>query len=553
MLRLSIAVVLVGLVSPTSAHAEELPVPLNAKELLQFFDDGNFAEVERTENEARESRAINAAGFWQLERFYTVIEDHLEPVTLESIERTRAKFVPWSKAYPESASWRIALAAQLTEKGWQARGHGYAHTVTTDGWVQFEEYLTESWNLLSEAKRVDSGHPQIYSEMLTIGMGLGEDPSHPKSSAFSLLRESIRAITGSTSAPATPKPVHKAIFDEAMKHEPNYWPLYERYATAVLPRWGGAPGEVESFATASADSTQDELGDTLYARIAMSVLGYVWEGAYRSDHSFDWERIRSGLDRILQDYPESNWFANRAVRIACAHEQREDAVRYRAAMSQPAVRAWPAASRMQVMLDWLDGNGPYPTGGQLADAVQEGDTDTVQRLLAAGIEADAIGFTGASSLIIAAGTGRIEVARLLIAAGADLNSLSARGNTPLREACFKEDVEMINLLIDNGADPNLSNISGWLPLAQSVRENKKLSIETLLNRGADINKRMPEGWTALSVAVEVDNLDLAKYLLENGADPKARFDAGGSILALAKRKNNPAMIELIDAASNKTQ
>lgn len=123
------------------------------------------------------------------------------------------------------------------------------------------------------------------------------------------------------------------------------------------------------------------------------------------------------------------------------------------------------------------------------------DARLVARLLAAGWDARATNFAGATPLHY--GTGDEQIVRDLLRAGADANAKSVLGATPLHSAAARPGAHRsVRLLLDAGADanaprlvfpssdPSLGAVSFLGPLALSIYYGNPRSAALLLDRGA---------------------------------------------------------------------
>jgi tetratricopeptide (TPR) repeat protein len=79
-------------------------------------------------------------------------------------------------------------------------------------------------------------------------------------------------------------------------------------------------------------------------------------------------------------------------------------------------------------------------------------------------------------------------------------------------------------------------------LFNAVSSDDIVFARALLDHGADV-----EWWSPLTVAVGKGYADIAKLLLERGANPLAKNSVGDTALMIAKRNNNTAMIDLLNA------
>jgi ankyrin repeat protein len=99
-------------------------------------------------------------------------------------------------------------------------------------------------------------------------------------------------------------------------------------------------------------------------------------------------------------------------------------------------------------------------------AVENGQAETVEFLLANGANPNALDSRGESPLYWAVGTGtntvRLQILSTLLRAGANPNfkSRSSEAWTPLMWAADLSEPEMVRLLLLNGAEVNMTNAAG---------------------------------------------------------------------------------------------
>ena len=90
--------------------------------------------------------------------------------------------------------------------------------------------------------------------------------------------------------------------------------------------------------------------------------------------------------------------------------------------------------------------------GELHNAAERGDFDTLQRLLVAGASVNAINKFDRSALHLACQYGNAECARLLIEAGADVRIRNEHQRTPIHYACLYGHAHCAELLLGAGAE-----------------------------------------------------------------------------------------------------
>lgn len=248
----------------------------------------------------------------------------------------------------------------------------------------------------------------------------------------------------------------------------------------------------------------------------------------------------------------------------------------------------------------------YPVDA-LKKAIDEGDANTLKRLLDQGVPASCPlpwsrdSWEGVCPptdypILLAAGSGHIEIVRILLDHGASPGTRGGEGNfTPLHAA---NDVGTAKLLISRGADINARNDDGLQPIHnatipgylenrrdEAVAESFKL-IQFLVKQGADplardnrrcqpihmaagysnrevvsffINRRAKvdatvrdkddysqNGWQPLHFATNREDMDealgVAEFLIRMGADVNAATAEGETPLHLSK---NVAMTRLL--------
>jgi ankyrin repeat protein len=144
-----------------------------------------------------------------------------------------------------------------------------------------------------------------------------------------------------------------------------------------------------------------------------------------------------------------------------------------------------------------------PLDEQLIVAVRRNDVAEVERLLAAGADANADrtpGYEGRPPLFHAATFGYIEVATRLLDGGARVNYGADRGApTPLMLAAVNGSPQMIDLLLRRGADANVE-AAGSTALTEAVRQGRPEVAERLLEAGASPDTPMHDASAPLCYA-----------------------------------------------------
>jgi len=150
-------------------------------------------------------------------------------------------------------------------------------------------------------------------------------------------------------------------------------------------------------------------------------------------------------------------------------------------------------------------------------AIERGSVAEVERLLAAGADANAIDADGVPAVMAATLFASGDMVELLLARGADPNRIGPGGATALMWAA--PDVEKTRRLINHRADVNArSEIGRTALLVAAAYPGTVRTLQLLLDRGADLLAQ-DSGSTALSAAVRSSDAEVVRWLIEKGLDP----------------------------------
>ena len=149
------------------------------------------------------------------------------------------------------------------------------------------------------------------------------------------------------------------------------------------------------------------------------------------------------------------------------------------------------------------------TEQQLAEAVWNGKTKHLSRLISAEADVNAADANGVTPLARAAWSGQTEALQLLLQAGAaaGINHRDKEeGITALHAAVIVcREIENyppdnVFLLLSAGADPNIPDRDGWTPLHSCAFYRLPQLIPALLAAGADRNRQDNQGNTPADIA-----------------------------------------------------
>ncbi|KAL6869628.1 hypothetical protein ACO1O0_000954 [Amphichorda felina] len=121
------------------------------------------------------------------------------------------------------------------------------------------------------------------------------------------------------------------------------------------------------------------------------------------------------------------------------------------------------------------------------DAAEEGDAETIRKLLLNGVTPDTKDSQSQTPLWAAAAQGNTEVVELLVARkDVNKNSLDEDGQGPIFWPCLSGYEDIVGLLIANGADPTVKNRNGDTPVSRAKEAGHEGVLQILEQRGYTI-------------------------------------------------------------------
>jgi len=288
-------------------HASVVPIPIRSQverpislpgniddeklyegQIRSYFDQGNFDQLEKTADEARVGKGRFIGGVWKLNSFYLAVSriSAGQPTTEAAWAARLAMLKKWESARPESVTARVALAEAYVNYAWDARGSGYADTVTQDEWKLLEQRAELAKSNLMEAARLKEKCPYWYETMQHVAQLQGWKKSEARE-----------------------------LMEQAVLYEPGYYHYYREYAYFLEPRWYGEPGEAEAFAEEISNRVGGQQGDFLYFEIA-SLLTCQCNPEPGHMANLSWPKIQRGYAALDQLYGVSNLKRNRFAYMA---------------------------------------------------------------------------------------------------------------------------------------------------------------------------------------------------------------------------------------------
>ena len=212
----------------------------------------------------------------------------------------------WSKGKPESLTARLSVAAFPVKYAWMARGGGYSHTVSPQGWKLFRERTEEGRKALEALDAKTKEDAGWYEYMLEVALAQG-----------------------------WPAEKYDALFFRAVDKYPDYTPFYFSRMNFYNPRWYGSDAEVRRVVEEAVSRTKSQMGETMYARLHWLEMDAQMFKTGRTD----WSRMKAGFQQMVKDYPD-RWNMNNFAKFSCMAADYGTFVTLLPKLGGPILQAW---------------------------------------------------------------------------------------------------------------------------------------------------------------------------------------------------------------------
>jgi hypothetical protein len=209
-----------------------------------------------------------------------------------------------------------AEGAMLIEWAWEARGRGFANTVTPEGARLLVERLEKARDRLARAWELEPSAPNAARWMISVAMGLSLD------------RDEM-----------------EKWFRRAMEADPDNEDACRAKMEWLQPRWYGSREDVLEF-QGQCYRTQNWyahipllLDETRGERDVRELAGPKNAAYFRNRQV--WERIRATYEGYLTAYPDDRWVRTRYAILCVAAGQRAAATQFEALKGRPWTFAFP--------------------------------------------------------------------------------------------------------------------------------------------------------------------------------------------------------------------
>lgn len=285
-----------------------------------------FDALDCIADRARAGKERFPGGHWKIHELYKGLYDPVpgKHATEEDRSDLMQLLQRWVQTHPKSATARVALASAWIRYASEARGEGYADTVSEKGWKLYEERTAEAEKVLDDAAALPVTCPESYIVKLNIAQNQ------------SWRKERILAL-----------------FGEASAFEPGYYYFGRAVAMLLEPKWVGETGDTAKFLQDAADRIGGKEGDAYYFLVASSkdvICGC------EDQPRLSLERIERGYDAVERMYGVSMVNLNQLAYLTL-HVGRPDIILADQIMQRIGVQwtkySWDNEKSFEQTKDWV--------------------------------------------------------------------------------------------------------------------------------------------------------------------------------------------------------
>ncbi|NOT48512.1 MAG: DUF4034 domain-containing protein [Acidobacteria bacterium] len=274
-----------GIVSPldSTTTRKKLSAEISAR-----LKKNDFESIESLANSARSSKQRIPGGFWKLYVIYDgLTEPNLEQKSTElEWQEHIGRLEAWKTAMPNSVTAKVATAGAWVYWAVDARGEGFAHTVSEHSWQLFRERSQMASDELAEAKKSDLKCPQWY--VVALSVGLVQNWSRTQ---------------------------YDKVFEEGFRLEPTYYHIQREKLTYLFPQWNGKNGEQGAFIKENASRIEGDEGLIMYFLLT-SILQSHYRMQLFQKVDVPWEKVKEGYQALERHYKTDRFRKNQYAYMA---------------------------------------------------------------------------------------------------------------------------------------------------------------------------------------------------------------------------------------------
>ncbi|MCW2285634.1 hypothetical protein M2323_003549 [Rhodoblastus acidophilus] len=252
----------------------------------QLFEREQFDDLDRLFDDWNQPNQRSANGGLKLLTYHTSLSRRFSAAYWEKDGRILRH---WRDAKPKSAAAAVTEAIYWRVYAWNARGGGYANTVSPEGWRLFRDRMAKAEAVLRESKAYAANNPVWHREYI----GVLTESGAPMQQAMDALKQAVETKQDCSQD-------------------------YTQVADHLSPKWGGSWKLVEAFATEATENPRNTYGAMLYTWIYLRILATNSGNVdFFGETEASWPKMKRGFEEARARYPHSVWSLNEFAGMAC--------------------------------------------------------------------------------------------------------------------------------------------------------------------------------------------------------------------------------------------
>jgi hypothetical protein len=247
-----------------------------------------FSQLDELAMTAQINRERLPGGYWKLN---AILKGLSQPNLGQNASESEWKahidrLEKWKTSMPKSVAARIALAESWVNYGLNARGDGYANTVSKENWRLFQERVQRAEVELSKSPESGEQWPEWYVAMLQVGRAEGWD-----------------------------RKKYDQVFEAGFKVEPTYYLIQREKLKYLLPQYFGERGEIAKFIESNSSRVAGDEGDIIYF-ILFAAMQSQFGHYLNTEVPLSWSRAKLGYEALSRSYGVDRYRKNQFAWLA---------------------------------------------------------------------------------------------------------------------------------------------------------------------------------------------------------------------------------------------
>ena len=429
------------------------------KNIRELLHQDKYDELDKLAAQLLETKDRFPSGDWKLYHFYIEIKKDINKRDISGYLKRISEIKEWVSSNPDSYVAKIALMGLLRDMALAYRKIYGFKTVSNKVARNYKEAINATIKIGNALRSSKVKDPALYVYLISASNYAGIE-----------------------------KDKIKALAKESFLISPLYFHSYNATMAYLLPRWGGAAGEIEEFSNSISTMSRDIVGAEFYYRAVRTAKLDLGDRIFERFH-FDWKKIKLGFSEYRSRYQALDSDIHLMARLACLYGDREAGKNYfletDGQWNHFAKAEWDNPEVLEQFKSWAN-EKPDSEFTKILNAVLEGKFPVVTVL-----------------------------AKEYIKYGGDIDKKDVYGSTLLHKAVRNGQYDLSEILIAVGADVNLPNRYGYNPIHLAAQGGFKELTKLLLINGADITAQTKKHHsTALYIAARSGSEQVVSYLLE---------------------------------------